>query len=479
MHEARRGRHPDLGRHQVAGAVVPGAPAPQRAAPPGRPARAAPLFLLAGVSRLVQGGAGRVRDPQRPVRLRSAEGVEGAGAGQVPEAGAVVGHHRRRAGRRQAPVEPVDVPLAGGLPQHWCRRDADPAEGAGHRECFRHVAHHDGDPPTGLAAGDVVVGEDVAERALARAHHAHHVQQAADVQGRSRREPVLLPDEQFDAGQPVRPLAAARFRDLGLLFGLVHRPRGLLELVPGHRGRLALRGRPGGQVVRRGRRSACQLGRDGDREVAVPDREPVLACLRERDVPAGELRRGGEQLLELPEPRGGAGRGPVHRDGVGAVEQVAAQFLRDAGVLIQEGEPDPAAAHRPQVVPGAADRQPLFRAARVARRLRVGVAAEQRPRVPGGPAGQHPRQEVEAQLDAEHRRRREVPGQVRRPRVGELPGQGALPAVGAAHGYRPPFSVASAARRACRLACFTRSASVQISTSRRRPGSSACAKARL
>ena len=151
VHEARRGRHPDLGCHQVAGTVVPGAPAPQRAAPAGRPVRGGPapvpVFLIPSVLRLVQRGAGRVSDPQRPVRLRSAEGIEGAGARQVPEAGAVVGHHGGRAGCREAPVQPVDVPLAGGLPQHRGGCYADPAEGVGHRERLRHVAHHDGDPP--------------------------------------------------------------------------------------------------------------------------------------------------------------------------------------------------------------------------------------------------------------------------------------------------------------------------------------------
>lgn len=51
------------------------------------------------------------------------------------------------------------------------------------------------------------VGEDVAQRALARADHADQVQQAIDAQRLARREAAVLADEQLDAVQPGRPVA--------------------------------------------------------------------------------------------------------------------------------------------------------------------------------------------------------------------------------------------------------------------------------
>jgi hypothetical protein len=128
-------------------------------------------------------------------------------------------------------------------------------------------------------------GEDVAQRALARAAHAGQVQQAVNAQRLARREAAVLANEQLDAVQAVGPATLA-IRGAGRLLPVYLRGRSL-QLRPDDNDRFAPARWDGLQVVREQSRADGQVLREHDRVAGVADREQVLPGSTRRGCPGG------------------------------------------------------------------------------------------------------------------------------------------------------------------------------------------------
>ena len=282
----------------------------------------------AGTRRGVQERARSLADAQWMVGLCPEQCVHCAGAAEVAEAWVLVSEHGRRPGGRQSTVQPGNVPLARALAEHGCRGDTQPSEGIDDCERLGDIPDNDGHPARALLAirvpGHIPVGEDVPQRALARANHADEVQQAVDAQRHILLEPARLGDQQFDPFQPIRPVPL--LDGIEAPFFRVHFPGRRRQFVPGHGDRLAL-ATGHGVEVEGGPRADRDVGRGEVNPVTpVSNREPVRAIGGQRDATAAERRRRGEQVLERLEARGGAGGRPPFRCRVGAGQQVAAEL---------------------------------------------------------------------------------------------------------------------------------------------------------